>query len=392
MPLYQYQAIDSQGKKRSGVIEGMGEQDVKSRLREQGVMVTTLSVKKKTSSKENLKGDNLVTFTVQLAQLVGAGVPLYQSIVALEEQSREDPYHRILLGICENIKSGVPLSVAMANYPGSFDRLYCGMIAAGESSGALELVLDKLAILLTKRNQVKKQIATAMIYPAILVSFSFLVILLLLGFVVPSIEGIFKDQELNAFTALVLGVSHFLQDYWWIYLPTIAGVVTYSVIKLRSPAGQLWLERNLIKVPLVRTLMIQASIARFSRTMSTLLIGGLTMIESLRIAREVMRNVVLEKEIKQAEDSIIEGSSLSVELSKSQWFPKMVSRMLSVGEDSGTITVMLGKIADMYEAELEKTVDWMMAMAQPVILIFMGVFIGMILLAILLPLTNLSSF
>ncbi len=392
MPLYQYQAIDSFGKKKSGVIEGMNESEVKDKLRHQGLMLMKLEPKVGVSRRQNLVGEDLITFTMQLAQLVGAGVPLYESLLAIEEQYRGERFHRIILSLCEQVKSGKPLSEAMALYPESFDKLYCTMIRAGESAGALDIVLEKLTSFLSKRNKLKKQITTAMIYPAILGCFSFLIILLLLGFVVPSIEGIFEGRELNTFTAFIINLSHIFQDYWWIYIPVIVGGITLAVWKIRSPAGKLWRERMSLKIPVLRTLAVQASIARFTRTMATLQVGGLTMIESLRIARDVMGNVVLEEEVQKAEEKIVEGSSLSRELGKSKWIPKMVSKMLAVGEEAGNTQKILNKIADIYEDELEKSLERMMALAQPLILVVMGTIIGMILMAILLPLTDISSF
>lgn len=392
MPLYQYSAIDILGKKRSGLLEAQGEKEAKEKLRDQSLMVSSLSLKTGGSSKENLRGDSLQTFTLQLSQLVNAGVPLYQSLVAIEEQYRNESYHRVLLSLCEQIKAGTPLSQAMANYPNSFDKLYCSMIAAGESAGALNVVLEKLSILLGKQNKLKRQMITALIYPSILASFSALIIVVLLTFVIPAMEGIFEGRTLNRFTSSVLSLSYFFRTYWLIYLPLLIGVGAFIFFKLRSAQGKLWLQRNLIKIPLIRTLIIQATIARFTRTMGTLQQGGLTIIDSMQISREVMGNVVLEEEMKKAESKVVEGSSLSIELSRSKWIPLMVSRMLSVGEDSGTTTVMLHKIADIYEEDVEKTIDRIMALAQPVILVFMGSVIVLVMLAILLPMTDVSAF
>jgi general secretion pathway protein F/type IV pilus assembly protein PilC len=392
MALYNYEAIDSKGKKKSGLIEAQNEKEAKDKLRSQNLMVKKLSTRSGVASKQNLKGDALVAFTVQLSQLLNAGVPLYEALVALEEQYRGENPHRIVLSLCEQIKAGQSLSQAMNQFPQSFDRLYCSMVMAGESVGALDIVLEKLSQLLQKQNRLKKQIITAMIYPAVLASFSFLIILMLLGFVVPSIEGIFADRELNGFTEFVLSTSRVFRNYWWIFFPIVIGTLTYLIYFLKKPSGKLWLERTLIKVPVLKTLVIQTAVARFCRTMGTLQQGGLPVIDSLRIAREVMRNVVLEEEVKQAEGKIIEGSSLSAEIKNSRYFPKMVSRMLAVGEEAGNSTIMLNKIAEMYESEIEKTLDRVMALAQPIILIVMGAIIGTVLIAILLPLTDVSSF
>lgn len=392
MPLYQYQVLDREGKKRKGLIDAHSEAEAKSSLRDKGLMVTFIQEKTGTVSRENLKGEKLANFTVQLSQLVGAGVPVYESLMALEEQYRDEPFDRVILSLCEKIKAGTPLSEAMAEFPDTFDRLYCSMITAGESAGALDQVLDKLSDLLTKQDKLKKEIATAMIYPGILAGFSLLVIAMLVGFVIPSIEGIFEGRKLNRFTEFVIGFSHFCRDWWWVYLPAIAGIIAWSIYKFRTPSGKILLEKTLLRLPLVRTMLIQAAVARFCRTMGTLQKGGLTIIDSLRIAREVMRNATLEEEIRRAEGRIIEGSSLSKELSKSRWIPRMVSKMLAVGEESGTTVTMLNKIAEMYEQNLENTLQRIMSLAQPVILIFMGAIIGSVLISILLPLTDMSSF
>lgn len=392
MPLYQYQAFDSVGKKRKGTVEAHDAREAKELLRSQGIILTQLSVHTSQSSKSSLKGDRLLTFTMLLSQLVGAGIPLYESLLAIEEQYRGESYHPIILGLCEKVKGGAPLSAAMASYPNSFDRLYCGMMAAGESAGALNIVLEKLSHLLGKQIKLKKQIVTAMIYPGILAAFSLLIIGMLLGFVVPSIEGIFVGRTLNKFTEAVLWFSTIFRTWWWLYIPVTAAIVLWGAIKLRSPRGKLLRERFCLKLPVLKTLVIQTAMARFCRTMGTLQQGGLTMIESLRIARQVMKNDTLEEEMQRAESKIIEGSSLSAELAKSPYVPSMISRMLAVGEDSGSTVVMLNKIADMYEDELEKTLDRAMALAQPIILLAMGAVIGTVLMAILLPLTDVSSF
>ncbi|MBA3239533.1 MAG: type II secretion system F family protein [Parachlamydiaceae bacterium] len=392
MALYQYQALDGFGKKRTGFIEATDEAEAKGKLREQGLMVSSMTAKAEVAPKQNLTGDVLQTFTVQLAQLVNAGVPLYQSLSAIEEQYRGEPYHRIILSLCDQLKAGKSLSEALSGYPKSFDRLYCSMITAGESAGALNIVLEKLSILLTKQNKLRTQITTALIYPGALAGFSLLIIGVLIGFVLPSIEGIFAGRELNGFTSAVLSFSHFVKDYWWLYLPIIISLLFFTIRYLKSAVGKIWLQRILIKLPVAKTVVIQSAVARFCRTMGTLQIGGLTMIESLRLAREVVGNVVIEEEIQNAENRIVEGSSLSAELMHSKVIPKMVSRMLSVGEDAGTTVVMLNKIADVYEDDIEKTLERLMALVQPVILIFLGSFIAIVLLAILLPMTDMSSF
>lgn len=392
MPLFQYQALDPKGKKRKGIIDANSDKEARDILRQQGLMVVKIQAQARISSKQNLKGPHLSAFTMQLSQLIDAGMPLYESLLALEEQYRGESFHRVILSLCEQIKSGSTLSEAMASYPDSFDKLYRSMIHAGESAGALDIVLEKLSLYLNRQMKLKKSITTALIYPAILGTFSLIVICLLLGFVVPSIEAIFADRQLNGFTEFVLKLSKLFRSYWWLYFPLAAAALGGAVYKLKTPEGRLWLEKVSINLPMIKHLVVQTSIGRFCRTMGTLQQGGLSMIDSLRISRDVMRNVVLEEEIKRAENKIIEGSTLSTELGRSTRIPHMVSRMLAVGEESGSFVIMLNKIADMYEDELEKSLERLMALAQPVILILMGSIIGVVLIAILLPLTDVSSF
>lgn len=392
MPIYEYQAVASQGKRRKGHIEAQSEKEARLKLRDQGMLIVELKEKRGRHKKRALQGEDLLSFTIQLSQLVNAGVPLYESLVALEEQSREESYHSTLLSLCEQVHSGHSLSVAMGHYPDSFDRLYRGMVASGEAVGGLGPVLEKLAGLLGRQMKIRKQIGTALIYPAVLGSFSCLIIGVLLGFVVPSLEGLFADRTLNGFTQGVIAVSHFFRNYGLVFFPVLIGFIVWGIWKLRSPAGRRWRERVVLRLPVIRRLAIQTAVARFCRTMGTLLQGGVNMIDSLRISREVMHNYVLEKEVLAAEQRVIEGRPLSKELMKSSYIPRLVSKMLSVGEESGTSVVMFHRIAEIYEQELEKTLDRIMAMAQPVILIVMGLIIGTVLLAILLPLTDVSAF
>ncbi len=391
MTIYKYQALDLKGLKQQGIIEATNAIEAKDRLRSQGLMVTELAIRKGMSRRENLKGEALMLFTVQMATLIGAGVPLYETLIAMEETYRGETSHRIILSLANQVKAGSPLSQAMAAFPDSFDNLYRGMVAAGEASGAMSIVLQRLAEWIEKRMKLRGQIQTAMIYPAILSSFSLIVIGMLLGFVVPSIQGIFEGRELNRFTQIVLALSGFFRSYWWLYLPVAIFSIGGAVYFLKSPQGKIWLQRVSIRLPYIRTLASQAAIARFARTLGTLQEGGLPLIEALRISRETMGNVVLEKVIADAEERILAGSSLSKELSKSDIIPRLVSRMLAVGEDSGTAVPMLRRIADMYEGELEKSLTNLVSMAQPVILVFMGGIIGMVMVAILLPLTDVAS-
>lgn len=392
MPLYNFQAIDSKGQKKSGLIEAHDPKEAKEKLRAQGVMVKSLEQKTKALAKENLKGESLETFTLLLGQLVNSGLPIYESLLALEEQFRDEKFHRVILSICDRVKGGAKLSDAMRTFPQSFNQIYTSMIDAGESAGALGPVLEKLADLLQKQTKLQGEITTSMIYPLILFSFALVLISTLFGFVIPSLEGIFMGRELNTFTKTILAISYVFRTYWWVWMPLLAVSVGGTAFWLNSAPGRLWLQKKALTLPFVKRLVIETALARFCRTMATLQKGGLTVVDSMKIAQFVMNNVYLQDEMHQAELRIVEGSSLSRELAKSKYIPQMVSRMLKVGEESGTLGSMFERIGDIYERDLEKSLKRILALLQPVILIFMGTIVLTVLLAVLVPLTDLSSF
>lgn len=392
MAVYHYQSLDEKGKKRKGFVEASNEREAKQKLREQGILVVSLTTGETVRKNQQMNLEQLLNFTTMLSQLVSAGIPLFESLLAIEEQLRGEPYHRIILSLTEQVKSGTPLTDAMKSFPESFNRLYTSMVGAGEASGALDIVLQRLHQFLTRQARLRKQIANALIYPAILATFALAVIVLLMGFVVPSIEGVFEGRQLNTYTEIVLGISHFLRNYWWILVPVLVAFAGGIFYFLRLPQGKIWIERKLMKTPLVKDLMVQAALVRFARTISTLQEGGLPLVEALALSREVMHNVVLEEEVLRAEKKILEGGSLSAEFKRSRHIPLMATRMMAVGEDSGRLSEMLAQIAGLYEENLEKTIERIMTLLQPAILIIMGLLIGMVLLAILLPMTDISAF
>jgi general secretion pathway protein F len=397
MALYYYKALNAKGKKKQSRIEANSLLEAKEKLRVQGILMTEISSQNPTSflirkKKDELTKDKLLALTTQLAQLISAGLPLYESLVSLAEQYSEEKFHSILTGLCEKIKGGSSLSQAMSHYKESFDVLFISMVAAGESVGALKASLERLSELLEKQLRLRKQIVTALIYPAVLSSFSVLVVILLLTFAIPSIELIFEGRTLNPFTHLVIATSHFLTRYWMVYLPLISATLFLVYSKLKKPSGKLFLHHLYLKLPIFKKLTIQTALARFSRTMGTLQQGGVSILEALKISRRVMKNPLLEEVVERAESKVIEGVPLSVEFKRSPLIPVLVSRMIAIGEESGNTGVMFHKIADLYESEVEKTLNRLTAMAQPLILLFMGGVVGIIMTAILLPLTDINAF
>jgi len=398
MALFNYRYIDSAGKRKRGVIDATNTREAKEKLRSSGTVIIALEEASQNNKppwkkrSHSLKGEMLITFTTQLAQLLAAGVPLYESLLSLEEQYRNEIFHPIILSLSDQIKEGASVSDAMNCFPNSFNDLYRAMVSAGESVGQLDKTLEKLATLLRKQNKVKKQLITALIYPALLFSFSVFIVLLLLIFVIPSLETLFEDRNVNSFTQLVIHLSHFFTRQWMFHLPLLGALVGGALFTAFSSKAKLWAQKQLLRTPFLKTLIIQAAMERFTRTTGTLLQGGVTIIQALKIGRKVMNNPYLEEVIEQAEQKIIEGSLLSIELKKSSLIPSLIPRMLAIGEEGGTTPIMLHKIADIYEEEVDKNVSRIMALAQPVILMIMGGVVGLIMLSVLLPLTDVSAF
>ena len=391
MPLYHYQALEPSGAKRKGFIEALDEKDAKLKLKEQGVFLTFLSTKGALKSSQNLKGEERLTFTLLLSQLVSAGIPLYESLIALEEQMRQSKAHRVIVSISEQVKGGSSLSQAMQTFPSSFDALYTSMIAASEAGGHMSETLEKLHILLQKRERLKKELMTAMIYPAILAGFALVVIIVMLSFVIPSIEGIFSGNTVNGYTKFVIELSHFFREKSWIYLPLLIGTGVLFYYQMKKPKVQEWVYNRLVRAPLIGNIMIQAASARFCRTLASLLLGGVPMIEALKLSRSTLQNPLMEEEMKRCEARLIEGSRLSFEWNQSRYIPKIAVRMAAIGEETGNLAPMLNKVSDIFEDELDKTLKRTLALIQPVILLVMGAIIGLILIAVLLPLTDLSN-
>ena len=390
---YSYRYIDREGKKKASVVEAKSIDDAKELLLQAGTYVISMKTKGSTKTQNrNFKVGQLALFTTQLAHLLNAGIPLYESLLSLQEQYASEKFLPIIASLTRQIKEGSSLANALERFPESFSRLYTSMIEAGEAVGMLAETLHKLAHLLQKQNKMKKQLLTALLYPLILTIFSTFLIIVLLTFVVPSLEMLFEGQQVNSFTRSVFFVSHLIRYGWVVYLPLLGALIAAGVAIFRSPKWKVLWQKLLLRTPIVKTVIIQTSIARFSRTMGTLLEGGVSIIVALRIARRVMRQPILEETIELAEKRIIEGSILSRELAQSPWIPTLVPRMLAIGEEGGSTAVMLGKIAELYEDDVEKVLTRIAALAQPVILVILGAVVGLIMLAILLPLTDVSGF
>ena len=389
--IYDYKAFTKQGKPAKGTIEAGSAKDAKDKLREMQLIVSSLEPQKKGRKQLKLSKDQLLIFTSQLSQLLSSQIPLYESLLALEEQAREEPYHPVILGLTERIKRGSSLSQAMQDFSQSFSPLYRALISAGEAVGNLELALNRLNNFLVHDNKIRKQLASALIYPALLTGLLVVAITVLVGFVIPALEQLFEDKDIPQFTKMVFSTAKFLREWGILVVGSLVGLGVYIFYRLRNPKTVASIQRNILHIPLINRYVILSSLSRFARTLGTLLEGGLPLTISLAYAKEALGNARMSEIMQRVEHRIIEGIPFSTELSRYKEIPTLFSRMVLIGEESGKLASMLTQLAGLYEEETERTLTRVVSLAQPVMLLLMGALIGGVLLSILMPLSSFGS-
>jgi len=391
MTLFRYYALSDEGKKITGVIDADSYIMAKNRLRKDQVMVTDLVALEEKRREIVLSSSLLLDFTRALSQLLRAGLPLYESLLTLEEKYRRHKVHPLFLDLCDRLKCGTPFSDALKYYPKSFDEVYICMVKAAEQTGSLPHIFEQLVLLISRQQKLKKQLVSAMIYPAFLGGFCLVVVSLLLFFVIPSMAELFEGRQLHPLTQTVLNLSRFVNHHGLTLLALLAAACLGLVFAIRRKKSRIILHQLALKVPFLKTLTLEASLIRFCRSASILLIGGVPLIEALRLSRKAMNNILLEDVIDQAAKKIVEGKSLSSELKTFPLIPSLVVRMLAISEETGKVAPMLHNIADIYEEELEKNLTQLTTLLQPALLLLLGLIIGVVLLSILIPLTDVGS-
>ncbi len=392
MPLYTYKAVSTLGRNQSGYVEADSFEMAKEKLRSQKLLVTLLKDFQQPAKEIKLKASTVLTLTHDLAQLLKAGLPLYDSLLMIEEKYRGTHGHLVILDLCDQVKHGMQLSSALKRYSKSFDGVYTAMVAAGERSATLAEVFAELAVLIQKSAKLKKQITTALIYPAFIGSFCLIVVSVLLFFLVPSMAQLFEGHRLHPMTAAVLGLSNWLQNWAALFAAVVVSIVCGIVFLWKKPGFIQWRAQVGLHMPIVKDFITQAVMVRFCRTLGRLMESGVPLLEGLNLAKSVVQHPVFEQAITESAEKVVEGRGLSEELEKQRYFPKQVTRMLAIAEESGSSAEMLGHIAECYSNDLEKNLTRLTAYLQPVILLVLGLIVGVILLAVLLPLTDVSSF
>lgn len=388
MALFKYEAVATTGKKLSGTVDADSLTLAKDKLKRQDIFVTKLKPLSQTEREAPLTAQMRLAFTRDLASLLRSGLPLFESLVTIQEKYMGNKHHTLFLNLCDQVKKGKQLSEALSAYPKSFDQVYIAMVQAAEETARLEEVFHELALLTSKTERLKKQVTTALIYPGFLLAFAMVVIVALMFFLIPSMQDLFEGRQLHPITNTVLAVSQFLTSNQWTLLTGLGILALLLIYVVRK---KLFFDEISLKIPLLKRIKTQMVCLRFARVLSVLLSSGVPLLEALGLAKRVLRSRPFEEVVSRAELSIIEGGKLSLCLKESPLFPSLFVRMLEVAEEAGNLPGMLKNIAEIYEEDLEKSLQRFTSLIQPVMLLVLGFFVGLVLLSVLLPLTDVSS-
>ncbi|MBW1701335.1 MAG: type II secretion system inner membrane protein GspF [Deltaproteobacteria bacterium] len=406
MPLFEYKALNKKGRKVSGMVTADGPASARLKLSQETIFPMEIR-EVKTSVKKSI-ADSFVyrlkrfhrinpavvsTSMRQLATLVSSSLPLIDCLNALIEQTETPQLKKIFTQIREKVVEGSPLSVAMAEHPAIFSHIYVSMVKAGETSGALDIILKRLADFTEKRLKLSKKIEAAMTYPIFLLMISTVILIFLMSFVMPKVIGIFRGMELVLpwSTRMLIWFTDGMKNYWWLgCLVMIAlGAGIYSWIKTEQ-GGRVW-DRIRLRFPLFGRLHHKTVIARFTRTLSILLKSGIPLVEALNTAKPSMDNRIMEDAISDTARLVGEGENFATPLKKSGMFPPMVIQLIRAGEQSGELEEMLAKAADVYDDDVESAIVSLTSIIEPAIILLMGVVVGFIVIAILLPIFDMTS-
>ena len=366
---------------------------VSTTLRRQGILVTKVS-------KQRLAGGGKVTekdvalFTRQLATMMKAGVPLLQTFEIVGRGHENPAVSKLLLEIKSDVETGSSLSQAFRKFPLHFDQLYCNLIGAGEQAGILEALLDRLATYQEKMIAIKSKIKAALFYPVAILIVAFIITCVIMIFVIPAFKQVFTSfgADLPAPTLIVMAISDFFVEYWWLIFGSIGGgLYAFFYTWKRSEAMQFTMDRILLRVPLFGPLVKKSVIARWTRTLSTMFAAGVPLVESLDSVAGAAGNYVYKVATKQIQSEVSTGTSLTSAMQNSQIFPNMVTQMVAIGEESGALDSMLGKVADFFEAEVDDAVDALSSLMEPIIMVVLGTLIGGMVIAMYLPIFKLGA-
>jgi len=397
MPNFKYRAKDQQGKAVSATLEAKDKTALVELLRKRDLIIISVEETKgralKVTGKAKVKMDDLVIFSRQLATMVDSGIPLVQALDVLAEQIERPGFQAVVAGLRDNIETGSSLSEALSRHPGIFSALFVNMVRAGESSGMLDDILERLADYLEKSNALAHKVKSSFIYPGLVVSMAIIITSVLIFKVVPTFKGIFDTLggELPVITQMLISFSNFARRS----APLLLGglfLLAFSLRRvIRTKKGRMQLDKTVLRLPIVGVLLRKVAIARFSRTLSTLVKSGVPILNSLEIVARTSGNKVVEAAVDQVRTNIREGENIAEPLARSGVFPPMVTRMIGVGEQTGELEKMLAKISDFYEEQVDTAVSGLTSLIEPIIIVFLGVVVGGIVAAMFLPIFKITE-
>jgi general secretion pathway protein F len=403
--VFAFRGIDTAtGKSVKGYRDADNQKVLRAILRREGILLTSATEEEEQEKKKKNEIDllafmrrpttaDVAVMTRQLATLVRAGIPLVESISALVEQTEKESLIKVLSAIREDLREGTAFNKALSQHPKVFPSLYVNMVAAGEASGTLEAVLERLADFMEDQARLRGKVSSALAYPILMTIIAGLMVGALMVTVVPKVTGIYANlgQELPWYTQLLIFVSNTLADYWWLILAVMGGSIYAFRYWVNTEAGRLRWDGILLTLPLFGRLNRLVAVARFSRTLSTLLASGVPLLTAMDIVKNVLENRLLEGVVKAATGSIREGESIAEPLKRSGQFPPMVTHMIAVGEKTGQLENMLENVSRAYEADVETKINTLTGLLEPLVLVVMGCMVGFIAMSILMPLVQMNN-
>ncbi len=394
MSTFVWKAMDLQGAKATGEVEADSKQGVADQLKSRGLIV--LDISDKHSSKEinieffnGVKAADLTIMTRQLSTMVSSGMTILKSLYVLESQTEHKKLAETLTDVRKDVEAGLPLSDALERHKDIFTPLYIAMVRAGETGGMLESSLLRIADQLEKEDSLRRQVKSAMMYPLVVLSFSLLVLIGLVTFIVPVFVGVFKQfgGDLPAITKVTVGISHAVTGFWFIVIPVVAGIVWTFKRWKKSETGRGQWDKFRLRIPMkIGDIVQKIALARWSRTLSALVSAGVPLIQALDITAQTAGNRVVEDAMGAVIDSVKQGGTIAEPLKHSPVFPGMVTQMVAVGEETGALDAMLAKIADFYEDQVDASVKSLTSILEPVMIVFIGGMVGFIVISMYLPL------
>jgi type IV pilus assembly protein PilC len=397
MPTFEWKGRDRGGRAQSGVLVADNKEAVFAVLRRQQVVPITVKEKGKEITLPKLRRGipekTLAVFTRQFSVMIDAGLPLVQCLQILGDQQEHKGFQRVIMQVREEVEAGSSLATAMGKHPQVFNALYVNMVAAGEAGGILDTVLQRLATYIEKAARLKAQVRSAMIYPASVITIAIIVVYVILWKVIPVFASLFISlgAELPLPTRIVVSLSTFVGRFWWLIIAGVIAIVFFVRQYYQTPGGRMNIDRMLLKTPILGMVLRKIAVARFCRTLGTLLAAGVPVLEALEITARTAGNAVIEKSILQVRKSVEEGKTVAEPLKATEQFPPMVVQMIAVGETTGAMDTMLAKIAEFYEEEVDLAVAGMMRLIEPVMIFFLGVVIGSIVISMYLPMFDLIN-